>query len=529
MNVLIRHLLDPKRYDPPVEAVSLKETHISWVLLAGDYAYKIKKPVDFGFVDFSTLEKRRFFCAEELRLNRRLAPRFYLAVVGITGAADRPAFDGSGKVFEYAVKMRRFPQEALLDRLIEASRLEPSHVDALADEIAAFHAAIERSTADDGHGAPCDIHAAVMENFEQILPQSDAGADRPRLASLRAWCDKEFKAVEALLSQRKAEGFVRECHGDLHLGNIVLIENRPVPFDCIEFSEKLRWVDVISEIAFTVMDLTMRQRPDYGYRLLNRYLVRTGDYSGLRLLRYYLVYRALVRAKIAGLTLAQRDDEAARRSLSERCRGYLALAERFTYLPSPLLAICHGFSGSGKSYFAAQIAERLPAIWLRSDVERKRLAGYGADAATGSGVTEGIYAEEVTRATYRRLADVAETLLSFGFCVIVDAAFLKRRQRDLLRKAAEVCGADYFVLDIRAPYDTLRGRMLDRLRSAADPSEADLRVLDYQIAHAEPLTPEELRVTLGIANDARCPSETPIQDIIRRLTERRCRQRSEPL
>ncbi|MGR8933132.1 MAG: bifunctional aminoglycoside phosphotransferase/ATP-binding protein [Gammaproteobacteria bacterium] len=494
MHTLIDKLRDTALYMPPPDCVELLETHISWILLAGHYAYKIKKPVDFGFLDFSTLEKRRFFCFEELRLNRRLAPDMYLQVVKITGTADRPELNGSGTVIEYAVKMRRFAETALFDRMLAENRLTARHIDLLAETIAAFHALIPRSDSSDGHGSATAIHAAALENFSHIQPL----ADTAEIDRIRTWTEAQFETLQPLMQARKSQGFVRECHGDLHLGNIVLLNDRPVPFDCIEFSENLRWIDVISEIAFCMMDLHAKNHRAYAYRLLNRYLAATGDYSGCRLLRYYLVYRGMVRAKIALLSLAQSTD-------SDRCAALQAQYERQRHFalacirpPPPILLICHGFSGSGKSMLAAQLAEKLPALHLRSDLERKRLSGMAATADSGSQLQRGIYTQNHTERTYRYLAEKAEELLLANFSVIVDATFIQRRYRDLLRETARSCNARFVILDVHAEEATLRRRIEQRALARTDPSEADTRVLDSQLRNHQPLSAQERATALSV-------------------------------
>ncbi len=495
---LIDALKRPDAYDHPVAEVRLIETHISWLLLTGTYAYKIKKPVDFGFLDFSTLEKRHFFCLEELRLNRRFAAELYLDVLAITGSPRQPRMDGTGEVVEYAIKMRQFDDGRLFTRLIAANRLESQHIDRLAETVAAFHAAIARSTAEDPHGLPENIRAAVAENFAQIGPLLEQSSDSNDLKALQSWSVKACQNLEARLRQRKRDGFVRECHGDLHLGNIVLIEDRPTLFDCIEFNEDLRWIDVISELAFTAMDLSVRRHPELAFRLLNRYLEITGDYAGLALFDFYRSYRAMVRAKIAMLAQAQLVELARRASLMTEYRCYVDYALGLIRRDKPLLLITHGFSGSGKSYLSARLAESLQLIRLRSDVERKRLCGLTGDADTRSGIGDGVYSAAISRATYRQLEDTARLLIASGLSVIVDASFLRRSERLAQRRLAERLRAPYCVLDVRASEDVLRERIRQRLSKRLDPSEANLAVLDHQLRTGEPLTEEEGEFTIAV-------------------------------
>jgi aminoglycoside phosphotransferase family enzyme/predicted kinase len=488
---LIAALRRPDAYPHAVGPVRVAETHISWVLLTGDFAYKIKKPVDFGFLDFSTLAQRRFCCGEELRLNRRLAPDLYLEVVPITGEPARPRIGGAGAAFEYAVKMRQFDGDSLFDRLAREGRLLPEHLERLAETVAAFHQAAGRATATDDHGRPEQCQEDARQNFAEIRPLLEDDDDLAGLDRLRAWTEREYRRLQPVMLERKRHGWVRECHGDLHLGNIVLLEGCPTPFDGIEFSEGLRWIDTVNEIAFLVMDLEVRGERELGFRFLNRYLEATGDYRGLALFGYYRLYRAMVRAKIAQLTLAQEPDPRSRQELLARYRSYIDYGLAAIRPGKPLLLITHGFSGSGKSYLAGLLAPRLAAIRLRSDLERKRLAGLAAEARTGSLVGAGLYAAEATRRTYGHLLELAEALLNAGLSVIVDATFLKREQREEQRRLAERLGAAFAILDCRAPVETLRKRIEARARAGADPSEADPAVLESQIAGQEPLTEDE--------------------------------------
>ncbi|MGZ5017019.1 MAG: AAA family ATPase, partial [Methylobacter sp.] len=279
------------------------ETHISWVLLTGQYVYKIKKPVNFGFLDFSTLEKRRFCCNEELRLNRRLASELYLEVVPVTGTPDRPQLGGTDTAIEYAVKMTRFPSGQLLNEYAKLGQLNAETIDQLADSIAGFHEAVERTDESSPYGDSVNIKHWFDENFDHIRPLLATDIQKQQLQNIQQWGDCEWRSLADLMQRRKRQGYVRECHGDLHLGNITLINDKVIPFDCIEFNPMLRWIDVISEVAFLFIDLLHFGYEHYAYRFLNRYLQYTGDYEGLVLLRYYLVYRALVRAKVALLRM----------------------------------------------------------------------------------------------------------------------------------------------------------------------------------------------------------------------------------
>jgi hypothetical protein len=475
---LVAALRSPRCFAHPAGRIETIETHISTVVLAGKFAYKIKKPVDLGFADFSTLQKRRRACEAEVRLNRRTAPGIYLGVVPVTGSRQRPAFGGEGRTIEYAVRMRRFPAGRTLYALQRRGVLTLAHVEALAATVAAFHSRIAVAGRGGRFGSPARIRKEALDNFRQIGAVTRDRTVLRTLERLRAWTDTEFAKLRPLLEKRRTGGYVRECHGDLHLGNVTLIDGRPVPFDCIEFNAALRWIDVISEAAFTVMDLLAHGERALGFHFLNTYLEATGDYEGVEVLRFYLVYRALVRAKIAAIR--------ARRAELKR---YLSVATTLAEETREGLVILYGLSGSGKTTFARSLGGSLGAIRLRSDVERKRLHGLAAQARSGSKVGAGLYAAQATAATYQRLAELAGALLPSGFPVIVDAAFLRRSYRDLFRKLARSAGARFVIAACEAPLAELRRRVRSSERTSRDASEATLAVLERQIATREALTP----------------------------------------
>lgn len=459
---LIQALHRPACYGHPVQKIELVETHISWVFLTGAYAYKIKKPLNLGFLDFSTLEKRRYFCEEELRLNRRLAPSLYLEVVPVTGSSSAPVLGGAGEVIEYAVKMIQFPEAARLDRMLARAELRPEHVDLLSRELADFHGRIAVAGANRPFGDPEHVLEPVTQNFTQIRPRIET-RDQAPLRRLEIWSAMSFGELRKIFETRKRQGFIRECHGDAHLSNMVWLDDRVTLFDCLEFSDNLRWIDVMSELAFLVMDLDDRQRSDLARRALNAYLENTGDYGGLVVLRFYQVYRALVRAKVACIRLGQSGlgdkDKAAARG---EYRSYVGLAERYTQPPPPALLITHGLSGSGKTWLSQHLLESLDAIRVRSDIERKRLHGLAPGARSDSGIDSGIYSSDASRRTYAHLAELATMILRAGHTVIVDAAFLRRAQRDQLHAVAKQEQARFVMLDMRTPENILRERLLQR-------------------------------------------------------------------
>jgi hypothetical protein len=493
---LVAGLRSPAAYRHRVDAVEVIETHISWVVLAGEFAYKLKKPVDLGFVDFSTLERRRHFCEEEVRLNRRLAPELYLGVVPITGSPERPVVGGEGEPIEYAVAMRQLPQEALLSRVLERGELSRRHIDGLADTIAAFHGRIAVASPESPFGSPERVWQPAEENFEHIA----AGIDDSLVRDLAGRSRAMFEARRGDFAHRKADGFVRECHGDMHLGNMLLLDGKVVVFDGIEFNDDLRWIDVLSEIAFVVMDLEDRARPDLARRLLNAYLERTGDYEGLTILPFYLTYRAMVRAKVASIRAGQADVSGKdREGLRAECRSYLRLADRYSRSGKPSLVITHGVSGSGKTTVTQQMLEATGAIRVRSDIERKRL--FGLDPLDRD-MADQLYTPEATERTYDRLAELAAAILIGGFPAIVDAAFLSRRHRDRFRELAACLGVSFRILDVRADKAVLRQRVAERIRAGRDASDAGLEVLQEQLRTRNPLGEDELAHADVVRTDA---------------------------
>lgn len=491
---LIAALLDPRRYPEAARQVRLIETHISWVLLAGRHAYKIKKPLDLGFLDFSTLELRRHYCEEEFRLNRRLAPQLYLGVVPIGGSPGQPEI-GRRPAIEYAVKMRRFPASCLMDRQLVRGHITPQHIDKLAAALAAFHAGLPAAAADTPFGSLAEIRAAAMQNFEQ-LPETGS------VAELKAATGAELAACAAIFEQRRMAGFVRECHGDLHLGNIALIGDEPVPFDGIEFSPALRWIDVMDELAFPVMDLLHRNCPGLAWRLLNAYMEITGDYGGMAVLCFYLAYRATVRAKVDAIRAAQPGlKKRAQDELLHASQSYLDLARNCLAKPRPALIITHGLPGSGKTSIAQTALEHYGAIRIRSDVERKRLYGLGALEGSRSCFGESLYSAEATQRTYARLHDLARALLGYGFPVIVDAAFLRHGERAHFRDLARQMNVPFAIAAMPADLPLLRGRIERRTAQGNDASEADLAVLEKLVAVVEPVSPQERSFTADFADE----------------------------
>jgi len=506
----IDDLLRPDAFPHEVGALQLRETHISWVILTGSVAYKIKKPVKLDFIDTSTLERRRHFCEEELRLNRRFAPDLYLGVVPVTLREGRAVIGVEGPAVDYAVRMKQFPESEELPALLDRNDVDGAQMTALGQLLAEFHmsaAVAPTMRTPEKTEQICDSMFDTLAQLQRLCStEQHAGLNR-----IVAWTRDTARELESTFMFRESDGFIRECHGDLHAANIVRLEGRLVPFDCIEFNPNLRWIDAIDDIAFLVMDLMSHDRPDLAFALLSRYLEITGDYAGVRLLPFYAAYRALVRAKVDALTVHSVPARAA--EFRERLERRLRAAASWTTERQPILILMHGPSGAGKTWLSSHLVPEIPAIRIRSDLERKRLAHLGPTQSAVAGVRQGIYAPRFSRRTYGRLADCAENCLSAGFNVIVDASFLEAQDRELFQGLAKRRGIPSVIVSCQADPITLSKQILDRPTHDADASEPTLAVLDAELREFKPFAPSEAPSVIAV--DARSPHavERVLQEI----------------
>lgn len=496
---LIEHLCQQRR-------ARLIETHISWVLLDGHDAWKIKKPLRLPFLDASTLALRQQLCEEELRLNQRLAPSLYLDVTPITGTPNAPKLGGSGPVIDYAVHMRQFPDGALLYELLDADQKQrptdpsqpptpqpsPSLLDAQLDDfaqhLAAFNRQADIAPATSPYGGPELVERTTLDVLRNL---TDIGSESLS-APFTAWLNAHVPLLRPIWAQRQSQGRIVEGHGDLHLANVVLLDDTLTAFDCIEFDPGLRWGDPLSDVAFLVMDLMAHQRTDLAYRFLNAYLDASGDHAGLPVLRHYLVYRALVRDLVARIKAGKGQAPAG--------PDYLALAHTLIAPPSPRLLITHGVSGSGKTYVTQSLLEQAGAIRLRSDVERKRLFGTASASPTESDPAP-LYSRDRTQATYTHLHDLAQRSLQASWPTIVDATFLDHDERERFRHLAATQSAPFAILHCEAPRTTLEARLTARQHAGNDASDADVNVLAQQLQRDTALHIEEAAYTLHASTD----------------------------
>jgi len=477
------------------QPVGLVETHISWVLLTPTQALKLKKPVRLPFLDFGSVESRKHFCEEELRLNRRFAPALYLDVAPVCGTRESPRVgDGAGGApIDHVVRMRRFAESALLRNLLTSNALEPRLLDGFARRLADLHGEAQRAAPVSGFGAPEAIVRAANDVLASLRAQVREGeGDRAAsLDAIGAWIDEQGQALRMAWIARQQGGAVRECHGDLHLANVVLVDGALTPFDCIEFDPALRWIDVMSDVAFLTMDLKAHDHGELAFRFLDAWLQHSGDYAGLQVLRFYEVYRALVRAMASGMTPG-----------GKKGPDYLACARRLVARPEEgaRLMIAHGLSGSGKSSVALQLLCAAGAVRVRSDVERKRLFGLAPlerSATTGLD----IYDAKATRRTFERLRACARDALLAGYPVIVDAAFLRRAERHSFEALATELRVPFSILDCSAAPAALRRRVAERETAGTDASEAGLAVLERQLATHEPLDADEHRAAIEVSTE----------------------------
>ena len=485
---LVQRLLEPAAYPHPTDGIRLVETHISWVFLTGPFAYKVKKPVDFGFLDFTTLERRHGFCEAEVRISGRFAPEIYITAVPITGSADEPRVEGAGPPIEWAVKLVQFDETERLDNLFAAGRLTAGDCERLGAAIARVEESLAVADAASGWGTAAQVRAAVATICGRLRDARPDTADR--IMELERWVHRGLDAAEPVIAARLAGGRVRECHGDLHLANIVLHGGRMMAFDAIEFSPELRWIDVANDVAFLAMDLRSRGRPDLAAHVVSSWMETANDHAAAAVLPIYEVYRAVVRAGVAALGGDRDGPPGSARAETDR---YLDLAERLTCRKQPRLFATCGVSGSGKTTLAADVIGARNAVRLRSDVERKRLAGMQpTERPTDAAHEETLYGEPASRRVYERLAAVAGTLLAAGTSVVIDAACNRRWQREMIAATARNRGVPLVWLDFDMPAEAVLARVAARAAAGTDASDASIDVVRAQLTEREPITEAEL-------------------------------------
>ncbi|UCG76660.1 MAG: AAA family ATPase [Gemmatimonadota bacterium] len=477
---LIEELSRAAAYPHPFEDFQLRHTHISVVFLVDRFAYKVKKPVDLGFLDFTTLEKRRHFCDEEVRLNRRLAPGVYLDVVPITVEEDGLRLGGGGRIVEYAVQMRRLPPEATFLSWLGRGELERTHLERLADRVAAFHGNARSSAEVSRYGRFDVVSGNARENLEQSRPHVGETISRPVFDRISTVLERRLQELQPLIEARADADVPRDTHGDLHLDHVYLFPGREPPadivvIDCIEFNERFRYADPVADAAFLVMDLIFHGRRDLARVFAEAYFTASRDDEGRRLLPFYVSYRAAVRAKVEGMITEEREvPEGDREAAVGRSRAHwlLALSQLEDPNRRPCLLLVGGLPGTGKSTLARGLAARAGFTVLSSDRTRKQLAGLEPDAPAGAAFGRGIYTEAWNRRTYSLLLRRATECLFRGERVLVDASFGRQGDRDRFFAAADRLGLPVFLFTCEAPAAQVLQRLAAR-RPGSGPSDAD--------------------------------------------------------
>lgn len=499
-------LKQPAVYPHPVQDIEIIETHISWVVLTGDYAYKLKKPADFGFLDFRTLKQRHYYCQQEVRLNQRLMPDTYLDVVSFCGDENQLYLsdERDADVFEYAVRMRQFDRQQQLNCLLQRDELTLTQLDQLAHSLAEFHQQVPSAPADSDWGSPESIWHIVEDNFQRPLQFLDDDQDRQASQQLYQQAQHYFKRLKKRFERRKEQGFVRECHGDLHLTNITMIDDQLVPFDCLEFNEQFRWTDVQYDLAFLLMDLEATGHQKLANRCLNQYLAASGDYPGLSVLNFYKACRATITAKVALI---------GKQLELEQYRHYFALACRYASISPTKLYLMQGVSGSGKSYVSEKLSDQHGFIWLRADTERKRIHQQMLD----DGRPTDLYGPQMNKMTLEHLVSHSEKILADGYSLIVDAVHINQRTRQRYVELAQSLKAEVMIIECQCSNQTREQRIKQRLALGTDQSDASVEVMNDQLRHQQSLTEDELTYSYPLNTE----SGEAIQALIDTLTPRR--------
>jgi uncharacterized protein len=501
---LIDALSRTSSYPFPVQKVEVRQTHISVVFLAGAYAYKVKKPVDLGFLDFGSLEKRRHFCEEEVRLNRRLAPTVYLGVVPITSGADGVKVEGHDEVIEWAVKMERLPEEAALQKRLQRGQIGIETVKALAGKVASFHNQAARGEHISDFGRFDIVAGNARENFAQAEPQVGVTVSQSVFESLQCLTEAVLSRLRTVIDSRAERGVPRDTHGDLHLDHVYLFPERRPPddlviIDCIEFNERFRFADPVGDMAFLVMDLVFHGRRDLAREFADEYFLLSGDDEGRALLPFYMAYRAAVRGKVEGLELSEQEIPVmARTAVLAKAQAHwlLALGELAAPSDRPCLVLVSGLPGAGKSTLARGLAERAGFHLIRSDVIRKEMAGVSEAARTANRFGEGIYSAEWTERTYAKCLARAERLLFEGTRVVVDATFGQEGKRRIFLEAAARLAVPATLLLCQAAPEVVQHRLAGRVGDASDADWSVNQKLADRWEQPGPVATEHLRVVL---------------------------------
>ena len=487
---LIESLLEPGAWPEGPETVTLEQTHISYLFFTPRYVYKVKKPVEFGFLDFSTLEKRLYYCREEVRLNRRLAPGLYLDVVAITSGKEGITVGGEGEVLEYAVKMKRLPEETMLEVMLESDSVTVPIIQKVAGAVASFHKEAETNEHISGFGRPEMVKKNTDENFAQTRDYIERTIGRKQYDDIKAYTDGFLSSNEALFSGRVEGGFIKDCHGDIHSEHISISDGIQI-YDCIEFIERFRYSDIVADAAFLSMDLDFHNRHDLARVFDEAYFRSTGDGGGGALLDFYKCYRAFVRGKVEGFKLEEPEEtEEDKRGAAFKARLYFHLAHLYaTGGFRPTMLVMRGLSGTGKSALADEISRRTGLRVLSSDKIRKGLFKIPPGERRPEPpppFEKGIYTPEATERTYSKLIEKGFNLAASGRSVILDATFSKLKYLKRAEEKARLSGALFKVVECVAKEEEVRKRLLERVSEKGAVSDADWEIYTKQKSLFEP-------------------------------------------
>jgi aminoglycoside phosphotransferase family enzyme/predicted kinase len=513
----LKSLMKPDAYPEEVTSVELIQTHVSYIFLTDQHAYKIKKSVDFRFLNFSTIDRRRFYCNEEVRLNRRLCPDIYEGVVELRETPTGAAFHGTGVILDYAVKMKRLPADRMLDKLVVAGTVTPDAMREVSRVIAAFHLAALTSPSIADYGRLERIMFNWQENFEQTVMFENMTLPAHERESIRSWVETFAAEHEAVFQQRVDGGFIRECDGDIHLENICLDDGAIHIFDCIEFNERFRCCDTAADIAFLLMDLDYNGRHDLAVDVIDEYVTRTGDYDLVALIDFYKVYRAFVRGKVESFRLNDSGIDPEEQALArQRAARYFRLARGYIQRRriTPSLFITCGLMGSGKSTLTAQLAFELGVASFNSDEVRKQLAGLPPGTPARHFFGEGLYDRQSTEATYAELLRLAESRLQNGSSVIVDAGFMHKIQRAPFTLLAQRLSVPLVILHVVCSEAEHKRRLQEREAEGTSVSDGRVELLALQTAGFE--APDESEGTL-IPLSANAPPARMAETVYTRL------------
>ena len=520
----VGEMLESRLYGRGVKRVRMLQTHTSWVFLTGDYAYKVKKPVNFGFLDYTTLSARRFFCHEEFRLNQQLSPDIYIAVEPICDVRGRLRLGGKGQPIDYCLKMRQLPQSALMTEQLRRNRVTFEHIDAITQAVVRFHTQAERGRQVAQYGSSEIIRLNWDENFAQTMEFRGRTITRPGFAEVKRRVESFIVANRSLFRRRREGGFVRRCHGDLHSKNIFIVQSDKsgrsdvYVFDCIEFNPRFSCSDVAAEVAFMAMDLEFSGRRDLASYFVERYLVLSGDEGMLRLLDFYKCYRAYVRGKVTSFVLNDPGvAKAEKAAAADAARRYFRLSLHYARLleAEPRLVVMFGLPGTGKTHVAHGLAGRIDAFHLQSDSIRKQLLGIPVGQKRPHAYGKGIYSGDISRRTYDEMFRRAELFLRNGQSVVLDATFLQSESRDAARSLAQRVAVPVLFVMADCPEPTVHSRLRRRMAKAGF-SDADLEVYRSMKRRFSP--PRSGRGIIRV--DTRQPLRRILEEIERALLRR---------